>query len=398
MLTQRQLFLHHVAQTSPSPLALEIEKAEGIYLFDKNEKTYIDLISGIAVSNLGHCHPKVVQAIKEQAEKYMHLMVYGEYIHSPQVEYATLLCSLLPASLDSCYLVNSGTEATEGALKLAKRYTGRSEIIAFKNAYHGSTQGSLSVMGNEFFKQSFRPLLPDIRFIEFNNIDHLELITEKTACVIAETVQGEAGVRVPDINYMKQLRDICSKNGTLLILDEIQTGFGRTGKLFGFEHYNITSDILTIGKGMGGGLPAGAFISSQEIMSSLTHDPVLGHITTFGGNPVICSAALATLKELLSSGLIKDVEAKASLFREHLKHPLIKELRGAGLLMAVEMQSKEINFKVIERCIKNGVITDWFLFNDYSMRLAPPLIITKEEIIKSCELILKSMDEVEHQL
>jgi len=388
MLTQRQLFFQHVAPTSDKPLALEIEKAEGMYLHDTNGKAYMDLISGISVCNTGHRHPSVVRAVKDQLDKYMHLMVYGEYIQTPQVQLATMLSELLPESLDCTYFVNSGTEATEGALKLAKRYTGRSEIIACKNAYHGSTHGSLSVMGNEYFKQAFRPLLPNIRFIKFNNPDDLKFITKKTACVIAETIQGEAGVIVPDISYMKRLRKRCNETGTLLILDEVQTGLGRTGKMFGFEHYSIVPDIITLAKGFGGGMPLGAFISSKEIMNCFTNNPVLGHITTFGGHPVCCAAAIANIEVIQKENLAEQAEKKGELFIKLLKHPKIKSVRGKGLLLAAEMENEKTNMKTISRCIEKGLIVDWFLFAANSMRIAPPLIITEEEIKKACEIIL----------
>lgn len=392
MLTQRQLFFNHVAQTSDAPLALEIEKAKGVFLFDTKGKRYFDLISGISVSNIGHCHPKVVEAIKQQCETYMHLMVYGEYIQSPQVQLATKLANLLPPTLNSCYLVNSGSEAVEGALKLAKRFTGRSEIISFKNAYHGSTHGSLSVMGNEAFKNSFRPLLPDVKFLDYNNIEQLHNITSKTACVIAETVQGEAGIITPHNDFLIHLRKKCTETGTLLILDEIQTGFGRTGKFFDFENYGIIPDIITIAKGMGGGMPIGAFISSKEIMQSLTNNPILGHITTFGGHPVSCAAAIANIDVLLSENIINSVESKEKLFKEKLQHPKIKSIRGKGLLLALEFEDFAQNKKIIDTCISNGVITDWFLFADNLMRIAPPLTITEEEIIESCEIIVRSIN------
>jgi len=331
MLTERQLFYNHVAQTSDSPIALEIEKAEGIYMYDNNGKKYIDLIAGVSVSNLGHRHPNVINAIKQQLDKYMHLMVYGEYIQTPQVEFAQLLVKQLPESLNNVYFVNSGSEANEGALKLAKRYTKRSEIIAFKNAYHGSTHGVLSVLGNEYFKQSFRPLVPGVKFIEFNNENDLSQITEKTACVIVEPVQAEAGIIVPENNYLQKLRQRCNQTGTLLIFDEIQTGFGRTGKLFAFQTYNVTPDIFTIAKGMGGGMPIGAFVANKKIMSAFKDNPVLGHITTFGGHPVSAAAAKANLETLLNENIIDNVNKKGELFRKLLVHNKIKSIRGVGL-------------------------------------------------------------------
>ncbi len=393
MLTQRQLFFNHLAQTTETPLALEIEKAEGVYLFDASGKKYMDLISGIAVSNIGHRHPKVISAIKEQLDKYMHLMVYGEYIQSPQVQLAKLLMDNLPENLNSVYFVNSGTEAIEGAMKLAKRFTARTEIISFKNAYHGSTQGSLSIMGNEEFKNAFRPLLPDTRQIEFNNIKQLSQITNKTACVVVETIQGEAGVVLPQKDFLKKLRERCTEAGALLVLDEIQCGFGRTGKLFAFENYGFIPDILCLAKGMGGGMPIGAFISSKEIMNTLTNNPILGHITTFGGHPVCCAASLATLNVLLEEKLIARVEAKEQLFRKLLKHPKIRSVNGKGLLLSIEFDSFEQNKKIIDKCIEKGVITDWFLFNAASMRIAPPLIITEEEIVFACSVIDQCIED-----
>ena len=393
MLTQRQLFFNHLAQTSETPLALEIEKAEGVYLIDTSGKRYMDLISGISVSNVGHRHPKVLAAIQNQLDKYLHLMVYGEYIQSPQVHLAKLLAENLPEKLSSVYFVNSGSEAIEGAMKLAKRFTGRTEIISFKNGYHGSTHGSLSIMGNEEFKNAYRPLLPDIRHIEYNNVNDLKQITNHTACVIVETIQGEAGAVVPSTNFLKQLSERCNTMGAMLIVDEIQCGFGRTGKLFAFEHYNFVPDILCIAKGMGGGMPIGAFISSKIIMSSLTNNPILGHITTFGGHPVSCAASMATLKVLLEEKLMEQVDEKEKLFRNLLIHPKIKSINGKGLLLSIEFESYEQNKKIIDACIEKGVITDWFLFNTKSMRIAPPLIIAEDEIKVACKVILQSISE-----
>jgi len=394
MLSQRQLFLNHIAQTSETPLALEIEKAEGVYLFDTSGKRYLDLISGISVSNVGHRHPKVVTAIKEQVDKYMHTMVFGEYIQNPQVKLAKHLADNLPSNLSSVYFVNSGSEAIEGAMKLAKRFTGRTEIISFKNAYHGSTHGSLSIMGNEEFKNAFRPLLPDTKQIEFNNPSDFSQITERTACVVVETIQGEAGAIVPQNDFLKKLSIHCKLVGAMLVVDEIQCGFGRTGKLFAFEHYNFVPDILCLAKGMGGGMPIGAFISSKEIMNTLTNNPVLGHITTFGGHPVCCAAADATLSVLLEEKIMDEVEAKEQLFRSLLKHPKIKSIKGKGLLLSLEFESYEQNKSIIDKCIEKGVITDWFLFNSDSMRIAPPLIITEEEIQLACKAIVDSINEV----
>jgi acetylornithine/N-succinyldiaminopimelate aminotransferase len=393
MISHRQLFLQHVAQTSDAPLALEIISAEGIYLTDVNGKNYIDLISGISVSNTGHRHPHVVKAIKEQVDKYLYLMVYGEYIQSPQVEYAQLLTKHLPSSLSSVYFTNSGSEANEGALKLAKRFTGRTEIIAFKNAYHGSTHGSLSIMGDEFFKNAYRPLLPGVKFLEFNLEEDLDKISEATACVIVEPIQGEAGIKAPKNDYLKKLAARCKEKGALLILDEIQTGFGRTGSLFAFEQYGVVPDILTIAKGMGGGMPIGAFVSSKEIMNVLANNPVLGHITTFGGHPVSCAAAKASLEVIAQEELINSILEKESLFKKLLIHPQIKELRIKGLMIAVEFKSEDFNKKVIEKCIQRGVITDWFLFNSNSLRIAPPLIISLDEIKLACKIIIESIDE-----
>jgi acetylornithine/N-succinyldiaminopimelate aminotransferase len=387
-LSQKQLFLQHVAQTSPAPLALEIVSATGIYLNDASGKQYIDLISGISVSNIGHCHPEVVEAVKKQAETFMHLMVYGEYIHSPQVALAKALTDLLPSNVNAVYFVNSGAEATEGALKLAKRFTGRSEIISFKNAYHGSTHGALSVMGSEDFKTSFRPLLPDVKTIEFNNVDDLQYITHKTACVIIEPVQGEAGVIAATQSFLKKLRERCTETETLLIFDEIQTGFGRTGSLFAFEQYQVIPDILLLAKGMGGGMPIGAFISSKQIMDSLTNNPVLGHITTFGGHPVCCAAALANLNVIVKNKLYLRAKEIESIIKQKIKHPKIKELRVHGALAAIDFDDEAINMQTISKCVEAGIITDWFLFNTQSMRIAPPLIISDEELIKACDIIV----------
>lgn len=392
-ISQRQLFLEHLAQTTHFPLMLEIERAEGIYMYSPEGKRYIDLISGIGVSNLGHRHPSVVKAVKEQIDKYMHLMVYGEFIQSPQVKLAYALANTLPESLNACYLVNSGSEAVEGALKLAKRFTGRHELISCFNAYHGSTQGSLSVCGNESFKQAYRPLLPGVSHIHYGNMEDLEQITERTAAVIIETVQGEAGVRLATKDYFQVLRERCYQTGTLLILDEIQAGFGRTGKFWAFEHYGIVPDILVSAKGMGGGMPIGAFIASSEIMSALRENPILGHISTFGGHPVSAAASLATLQTIQKNKLFKEAEHKAGLFKKHLIHPKIREIRHKGLMMAAAFESFEVLKPVIDRAIELGVLTDWFLYCDNAMRIAPPLIITPEEIEASCQIILQAIDE-----
>ncbi|PSR53243.1 aspartate aminotransferase family protein [Adhaeribacter arboris] len=394
MLSQRQLFLQHQAQTTDFPLLLEVERAEGIYMYGPNGERYLDLISGIGVSNVGHRHPEVIAAIQNQLEKYLHLMVYGEIVQGPQVQLATQLATTLPAQLNNVYLVNSGSEAVEGALKLAKRFTGRTELISYSNAYHGSTHGSLSLNGSEIFKNAFRPLLPDVRQIRHNYLPDLEKITPRTAAVIIETVQGEAGVRLPEPGYLPALRARCNQTGTLLILDEIQAGFGRTGTFWAFEQFGMEPDILVCAKGMGGGMPIGAFIASQEIMGSLKNSPLLGHITTFGGHPVSCAASLATLNILRHSNFIQQVPAKAKLFQQLLVHPLIKNIRHCGLLMAAEFESFAVLKPVIDQAIKNGVLTDWFLFCDNAMRLAPPLTITENEIKEACAIILKSINEV----
>lgn len=375
-------------------MMLEIERAEGSFLYDRSGKSYLDLIAGISVSILGHRHPAVVEAIKTQADLYLHTLVYGEYVLSPQVQLAELLVRHLPQKLDSVYYVNSGSEATEGAMKLAKRYTGRSEIIACREAYHGSTQGAASLMSPRFFTQAFHPLLPGIRHIDFNCEADLEKITSKTACVILETVQAETGVRLPENDYLKKVRQRCDDTGALMILDEVQAGYGRTGSLWAFEQYGIVPDILLLAKGMGGGMPIGAFVASQEIMHSLSFEPPLGHITTFGGHPVSCAAALATLKFLTGSGLINNVAEKELLFRQQLVHPAIRQIRSAGLLMAVEIGEFEVLQKVILECLKNGVVTDWFLFNDRSLRIAPPLTISTEEISMACRVLTEALEKV----
>lgn len=394
MLTQRQLFLKHNAQTSPTPLLLEFVKADGIYMFDVAGRKYMDLIAGIGVSNVGHCHPAVVDAVKKQAETYMHLMVYGEFVQSPQVDFAKALTAILPPNLSCTYFVNSGTEAVEGAMKLAKRYTGRKGFIACKNAYHGSTQGAESLMESDFYSSGYGPFLPNVSFIIHNSIADLAKITEDTAAVFIEPIQGEAGVRVADQNYMEALRAKCTQTGTLLIFDEIQSGFGRTGKMFAFEHYNVVPDVLLLAKGIGGGMPIGAFISSIEIMSVLSHSPILGHMTTFGGHPVCCAAALATLNVLVDNNIVNAVDEKGKLFKTLLKHPAIKEIRGKGLMLAVEFDDFDTNKAIIDACIEDGIISDWFLHCNNSMRIAPPLIISKEEITIACEIILKNINQI----
>jgi acetylornithine/succinyldiaminopimelate/putrescine aminotransferase len=386
------VFFDHLAPTSPYPVLLSIEKAEGVYLYSPDGKRYIDLISGIGVSNIGHRHPHVVKAIKDQVDKHLHVMVYGEYIQSSSNLLVEKLTNLLPANLNCCYLVNSGTEANEGALKLAKRYTGRTEIISFKKSYHGSTHGSLSVSGNEVKKNAFRPLLPDVRFIEFNNAEELNQITSKTACVIMETIQGDAGVRVPSNEFMKKLRSKCDETGAQLILDEIQCGMGRTGTLFAFDQFDIVPDILTIGKAFGGGLPIGSFISSKEKMNVLSHDPLLGHITTFGGNPVCCASALATLEVIENEKLLDTVEEKGRLIESLLQHNLIKEIRRKGLLFAIDFDSEERVNRIVQKAIADGVICYWFLSHPYSFRIAPPLTISETEIRESCTIILNAIE------
>lgn len=397
MLTQRQLFLQHNAQTSPTPLMLEFVKASGVYMYNAAGKAYLDLIAGIGVSNIGHCHPNVVNAVQKQVETYMHLMVYGEYVQSPQVNFATALAAVLPNGLNSTYFVNSGAEAVEGAMKLAKRYTGRKGFVACKNAYHGSTQGAESLMESDFYSAGYGPFLPNVSFIEHNNIADLDKITTDTAAVFIEPIQGEAGVRVADQAYMEALRNRCTETGTLLVFDEIQTGFGRTGKMFAFEHYDVNPDILLLAKGIGGGMPIGAFISSLEIMSVLSNNPILGHMTTFGGHPVCCAAGLATLNTLLDEKIIEKVEEKGQIFKQLLQHPAITEIRGKGLMLAVGFNSFEINKAIIDACIEDGVVSDWFLHCSDAMRIAPPLIITEEEIKKACAIILKKIEAITKQ-
>jgi acetylornithine/succinyldiaminopimelate/putrescine aminotransferase len=392
----QDIFLNNLAQTTDHPYLITIEKAEGIYLYAPDGKRYIDMISGIGVSNIGHRHPKVIEAIKHQLDKHLHVMVYGEFIQHTPNALAQKLVSLLPETLNCCYFVNSGTEANEGALKLAKRYTGKTEIISFKKSYHGSTHGSLSVSGNEIKKRAFRPLLPDVKFITFNHADDLNTITTKTACVIVETIQGDAGVRIPDKSYLKALRQRCDETGTLLILDEIQCGMGRTGTLFAFEQYGIVPDILTIGKAFGGGLPIGAFISDKRIMKCLTQDPPLGHITTFGGNPVCCASALATLEILEEENLLTYIDAKGKLIEQLLQHPSIKEIRRIGLMFAIDFESADLVNQIVEEAKKLGVICYWFLSHPYSFRIAPPLTITEQEIREACQLILQAITNITH--
>lgn len=384
MLTNRQIFLQHIAQTSEFPFLLEISHAEGIFLYASDGNSYIDLISGVSVSNLGHRHPEVVRAIKDQLDRYMHLMVYGEYIQSPQVRLAGLLNEILPPQLNCTYFVNSGSEAVEGALKLAKRYTGRFKTIAFNNAYHGSTGAALSVMGDESFKNAFRPLIPGTTFLDFNEFRELDQIDKQIACVIVEPIQGEGGIILPQDGFLQEIRDRCDKAGVLLIFDEIQTGIGRTGSMFAFEHWDVLPDILLLAKGFGGGMPLGGFISSSEIMSVFKTNPMLGHITTFGGHPVSCAAGLASLEVLLREDMIKEVPGKEKLFRDQLKHPAIKEIRGKGLFLAVELGSAQKVQNLISQAREEGIVSDWFIFHDTAFRIAPPLIITPEQIQDVC--------------
>jgi len=387
MFSNRSLFFRHLGQTSPAPMLLEIDKAEGIYLFGNDGKKYIDLISGVSVSNTGHRHPKVVEAVKRQVDNYMHLMVYGEIIQSPQVQYAAKLAELLPKGLDVCYFVNSGSEAVEGALKLVKRFTGKSRIISCKNGYHGSSHGALSIQGSEYFKTAFRPLLPDTHLIDFNDVQALDRIDNHTACAVIEPVQAEAGVIFPENDFLKKIRERCNETGALLIFDEIQTGFGRIGNLFAMERFGVTPDIVLFAKALGGGMPLGAFISSQEIMSALASNPVLGHITTFGGHPVCCAAGLASLEALLEENLIKNCMAMSKIFKKNLNHHAIKEVRGEGLLLAVELNEPKFIKNVVARAPESGIIIDYFLFCDSAFRIAPPLSINEEETLKACMLI-----------
>ena len=387
----RQLFLQHVAQTSTAPLALEMVAAEGCTLTDASGKQYIDLIGGISVANVGHRHPKVVTAIKDQVDQYLHVMVYGEFVQSPQVQYARLLAENLPPSLSSVYFTNSGAEAVEGAMKLAKRATGRTVIAAFNNSYHGSTQGALSILGSEYWRNAYRPLLPGIDHLTYNSFEDLERITDQTACVIAETVQAEGGIRPPQKEWLQALQARCRETGALFILDEIQAGFGRTGKLWGFEHFDVVPDILLLGKALGGGMPLGAFIAGLDLMNHLTDNPVLGHITTFGGHPVCCAAGKAALQTLLDENLAEGVANKEALFKSLLVHPSIKAVHSFGLWMGVEFDSFETCKAIIDRCIEKGVVTDWFLFAANCLRISPPLTISEEEIRKACEIIVSSI-------
>jgi acetylornithine/N-succinyldiaminopimelate aminotransferase len=387
-------FIQYQAQTSPYPLGMEVSHAVGSYIYDTNNNRYLDFVAGVSACALGHQHPRVNQAIKDQLDLYSHVMVYGEYSQSPAVEYCKLMASLLPAPLDKTYLVNSGTEAIEGALKLARRVTGRSQLISCHNAYHGNTMGSLSVMGFEERKQVFRPLIPDVEFITFNNEADLEKITTKTAGILLETIQGGAGFIQPENDFLKKVRQRCDEVGAIMILDEIQPGFGRTGKLFGFQNYDVVPDVVVMGKGMGGGMPVGAFTASSAMMDLLSHNPKLGHITTFGGHPVIAAACLATLKEITETTLMAEAIAKEKLFRSLLVHPLIEEVRGKGLMLAAMTKTPEITNEVILKCQDKGLILFWLLFEGCAIRITPPLTISEEEIREGCAIILKVMDEI----
>ena len=386
-MTNRQIFLNHVGQTSPNPLALEIVKAKGSTLYDINGKEYIDLIGGISVCNVGHGNTKVIEAVTAQAADYMHVMVNGELILSPQTAYAQLLAKNLPASLNSVFFTASGSEATEGAMKLAKRLTRKTNIVAFKNSYHGSTQGSLSIIGDEYWRNAFRPLLPGIQHLNYNQMDDLELITEDTACVIAETIQSEAGVKAPAKEWLQALRKKCTEVGALLVLDEIQCGFGRNGTLWAFEQFDIVPDILLLGKALGGGMPLGAFIADKKIMDVLIENPVLGHMNTFGGHPVCCAAGKAAMEFLLEEKLVDSVFAKGGLFLKNINRDKIKDIRCQGLMIAIEFKDFEENKKVIDALIENGIFTDWFLFASDCLRIVPPLTITEEEILEACKRI-----------
>lgn len=387
-------FLKYQAQTSPHPLAMEISHAQGSYIYDTEGRAHLDFVAGVSVCSLGHCHPKVIEAIRKQTESYMHVMVYGEYVQEPAVAYSKLLADLLPDSLESTYLVNSGTEAIEGAMKLARRFTGRSEIIAAHGAYHGNTLGSLSLMDYEERKAPFRPLIPDISFIKYNSEADLDSITTSTAAVILETIQGGAGFVLPKEDYLKKVRNRCDEVGALLVLDEIQPGFGRTGKLFAFEHYNCVPDILVMGKGMASGMPVGAFTASKNMMNSLSENPKLGHITTFGGNPVIAAASLATLKTITESDLIDQTLIKENLIRKLLQHKLIQEIRGKGLMLALIMKDDTIANQLILECAKKELILFWLLFEPKAVRISPPLTISTDEIKKGCLLIIDVLDSL----
>jgi len=392
MISQRQLFLRHVAQTSDASLQFEIDRAEGIFFYDTSGRAYIDLVSGVSVSSLGHSHPVVVQAVKTQAEKYLHTMVYGEFIQSPQVAYAHWLADRLPGSLDNVYFVSSGSEAIDGAMKLAKRYSGRNEFRAFKDSYHGGTHGALSLLGNDQMRSGYYPLLPGIKHLRFNSLEDLSMIDQSVAAVVVEPIQAEAGIIEPEGRFLQEVRQKCDQTGTLLILDEIQTGMGRTGKLFAFENYDIVPDIICLAKSFGGGMPLGAFISSRKIMQSLTHHPPLGHITTFGGHPVSCAAGLAAQKFIEEQGLMEHARKMEQRYAFGLKHPLIQQIRGKGLFLSVVLERGIDVGRFIKRAFENGLIIDRFLFSDISFRIAPPLIITKDEVDDSIQRILATLD------
>lgn len=391
-MNHRQLFLQHIAQTSPEPIGIEMVRADGVYLYDSDNKPYLDLISGFSVCNIGHGHPQVVKAVQEQAAQYMHLIVYGEFIEAPQTTYAKMLADHLPPSLNCVYFTNSGAEATEGAMKLAKRVTGRSKIISFNKAYHGSTQGALSLMGDEYWRNAFRPLLPGIEQYDYNSNDVLHAIDAGTACVVMETVQAESGIVAPQPAWIQVIRKKCDEHGVLLVLDEIQAGFGRTGSLWAFEQFGVVPDILLLGKALGGGMPLGAFIADRNMMQAFTHDPVLGHITTFGGHPVSCAAGKAALDVLLNGQCISRVKQYEALLLEKLVHPAIISRNHCGLWMSLQLGSAEFTRKVVHQCVKNGLITDWFVFAPDRIRIAPPLIITEEQLAQACERILQSID------
>lgn len=393
MISNRELFLKNTAQTSDSPRLLEIDRAEGIYLYGPNGEKYMDLVSGFNVSNIGHRHPQVLKAIQEQLDRFMHVTVYGEFVQSPQVLLATELLEVLPDSFQSVYFTNSGAEAVEGSMKVAKKFMGRREIIAAKQAYHGSTQGALSLIGNDEYRVAYAPLLPEISFIEYNSLPDLEKISDKTAAVIVEAIQGEAGVRVPSKEYMQALRQKCTDTGALLIFDEIQTGFGRTGKLFAFEHFGIVPDILMLAKGIGGGMPLGAFVAPKEMMDVIKANPMLGHITTFGGHPVSCAAARASLKVIQDEKLIEDVDRKAKLFRSELQMPQIREIRGLGLMMCLQLDNFDQVYQVSNYCASKGLIIDWYLHCETALRIAPPLTISEDEIIHSCKIIREGIEK-----
>lgn len=398
MVSQKEDFLKYQAATSPYPRLLEVERAEGSYIYTTDGKRYLDFVAGVSACTLGHCHPEVVRAIQEQCARYMHVMVYGEYVQKPAVDFCKLLAEHLPPQLNTTYLVNSGTEAIEGSVKLAKRATGRTQMIAAKDAYHGNTQGSMSLMGYEERKRPYRPLIPDVDFIEFNNEADILKITERTAGVVLESIQGGAGFIEPTNDYLAKVKRRCEEVGALLIIDEIQPGFGRTGKLFGFENYGFVPDIIAIGKGMASGMPVGAFVSSAELMRLLSHNPKMGHITTFGGNPVIAAASLATLKQLLTTDLMAQTLEKEKLFRKYLQHPLIESINGRGLMLAVIVKSAEICDYVVNYCQEHGLIVYWLLFEKRAVRLSPPLTLTEEEIKTGCEIILEALDMAQREI